>query len=139
MNAHQRRIARRRLPRLVDELTQLELEAPTADLGQACAATELLVRRAVGTRRMRSIAAAAALALSACAAPSYDWVKLGSTDDEAEQAKAQCAYEAEAIARRRTPGLQTIIGAELDRADHRNELIALCMKARGFTPVAASK
>jgi hypothetical protein len=84
-------------------------------------------------------AAAAALLLSACAAPQHDWVKLGSTDAEAVEAKAQCAYEAESNARVRTPGLQSIIGTEIDRADHRNELMDQCMRARGFTAVLLNR
>lgn len=79
------------------------------------------------------VAGACALILAGCGSlPQYRWAKSGATASEAMQAQAQCEYESEALARSRTPGLRTSIGVELDRLEHKKELMQLCMRAKGY-------
>jgi hypothetical protein len=74
-----------------------------------------------------------ALILAGCGSlPQYRWAKSGASESEAMQAQAQCEYESEAHARSRTLGLQTGIGVEYDRLQHKKELMQLCMRAKGY-------
>lgn len=80
---------------------------------------------------------AALVALTACVGPQKHWQStLGTpTMQEAKQVMYQCEYEAEANARSRTPGMRTMIGAEVDRLTHKDELFTLCMRAKGYAQV----
>jgi hypothetical protein len=50
-----------------------------------------------------------------------------------ERDKAQCDYESTASTQTVDYGYRSKLGQEIDRADRRNELRKLCMKARGYT------
>ena len=69
--------------------------------------------------------------LNACAQKRM-FTKPGFTQAQWEQDLAQCEYEASGATQNVDPGLRTVFGQALDQALRKNELIALCLRAKGY-------
>lgn len=66
------------------------------------------------------------------------WVKDGASQQDFDQARAQCEYEVAAATQAPDYSYRTIVGQELDRAMRQRELGVLCMQAKGFRQQAPS-
>lgn len=73
-----------------------------------------------------------ALVLAGCAAPQPTWVKQGVPPADAAREGAECELQAEAATQQADPTLRSGLAASVDRRMRRNDLLALCMRNRGF-------
>jgi len=87
------------------------------------------------------LALAASLALSGCVSENKPWVRDDATRSDADQALADCKYQAEAATigigandhpKTWTDAIGQGIGDGVVRAMDENELIKSCMEAKGF-------
>jgi hypothetical protein len=84
---------------------------------------------------MRRLAVILAAALTGCAsAPPIMWVKEGATQQDFEQARAQCIYEVASSTQYTDPAHFSIWDQELERSIRQKQLAQLCMQAKGFRP-----
>lgn len=82
---------------------------------------------------MRLLTLAVLVALAGCAAPRPTvWLKDGATQQDFDQARAQCEYEASAATQTTDTSFNTVFVQELDRAMRQRDLANLCMRAKGF-------
>jgi hypothetical protein len=83
---------------------------------------------------MRAFFLLGVLALSACAAPKpIVWAKPGAAAHEIDRARTECEFQAAAATQQTDSTLRGGLAAEIDRGMRRNNLMALCMRSRGFT------
>jgi hypothetical protein len=74
-------------------------------------------------------------ALGGCATNGYHkltYNKVDVTYEQELQDLAQCKYEATSRTQTPSPDMQSIIGQGLDMGFRRNELMQLCMQAKGY-------
>lgn len=84
---------------------------------------------------MKLLLIVALVILTGCAAPNRGpWTKEGGTQAEAVATNAQCDYETAAATQGTDPGMRTIFGQEMERAIRKNDLMKLCLTAKGYRP-----
>lgn len=66
--------------------------------------------------------------LTACAAPQQQWIKAGGSPQDQQQ----CQYEANKATQQTDTTLKGGLAAEIDRSMRRNDLMAECMRSRGY-------
>lgn len=81
---------------------------------------------------MRVLPLLGVLLLAGCAAPPPAWVKPGVSEAEAAKIGADCEFQAESVTQQADPTLRSGLAAGIDRRMRRNDLLAMCMRNKGF-------
>jgi hypothetical protein len=82
---------------------------------------------------MKTLIVLSALCLSACAGAPIVYDKEGQSQAGFDQDQRECKYDVIKNTQSVDPGMQSLIGQEIDRAMRQKSLMRECMESRGYS------